>query len=206
MRQRLTRTGGDVPVDDWLAEEGELGWFDDPGEDHWPAVEPPARRPGLIRDRPSPATPETTGRRRRIYVLAAAGLAAAAVVAVAVVTSGGGSSRVSPTVTRPPELPVSSPGTTVSSATGPAQTQPTLKVAVPAGGSLSVGNSGPAVRALQKALAALGFDVGTPDGDFGSTTVAAVIAFQKRHGLKPDGIVGTATVRALKKALTSTNP
>jgi hypothetical protein len=195
--------GGDLPVDDWLAEEGELGWFDDPREDHWPAVEPAGRRPGLIYDPPSSPTPETIGRRRRIFVLAAAGLAAAAAVAVVVVTTGGGSPRVSPTVARPAESPVTSPGTTVPSSTRPAKTPATLNVTVPAAGSLSVGDSGSAVLALQKALAALGFDVGTPDGDFGSTTEAAVIAFQKQHGLNPDGIVGTATARALNKAIST---
>jgi peptidoglycan hydrolase-like protein with peptidoglycan-binding domain len=76
-----------------------------------------------------------------------------------------------------------------------------LHVTVPAGGNLSVGDSGPAVVVLQKALAALHFDVGTPDGDFGSATEDAVIAFQQAHDLKPDGIVGSDTARALNQAL-----
>jgi peptidoglycan L-alanyl-D-glutamate endopeptidase CwlK len=49
------------------------------------------------------------------------------------------------------------------------------------------------VVALQQALKAHGFDPGVPDGDFGHGTEAAVIAFQKSEGLKPDGIVGPQT-------------
>ena len=36
----------------------------------------------------------------------------------------------------------------------------------------------------------LGYTVGNVDGIFGSQTKAAVIAFQKDHGLSPDGIAG----------------
>ena len=58
--------------------------------------------------------------------------------------------------------------------------------------------------ALQKALNALGYDAGTPDGTFGPATEAAVIAFQKANGLTPDGAVGSPqTAQALNKALAS---
>lgn len=36
------------------------------------------------------------------------------------------------------------------------------------------------------------------DGDFGSNTKAAVESYQKRHGLKVDGIVGSKTIASLK--------
>ena len=48
------------------------------------------------------------------------------------------------------------------------------------------------VRALQQALAGNGMAI-DPDGRFGPATEAAVIAFQERENLRPDGIVGPAT-------------
>jgi peptidoglycan L-alanyl-D-glutamate endopeptidase CwlK len=53
------------------------------------------------------------------------------------------------------------------------------------------------VMALQKALAARGFDPGAPDGDFGPGTEAAVMAFQRSEGLAPDGVVGPRTLDKL---------
>ena len=72
---------------------------------------------------------------------------------------------------------------------------------LPPAGRLSVGDSGANVVALQKALAALGLNVGQPDGSFGPTTKAAVAAFQTAHGLTPDGIVGASTAQTLNRAL-----
>src|SRR5215210_6049197 len=57
--------------------------------------------------------------------------------------------------------------------------------------------SGPAVRKLQKRLAALGYDVGPIDGVFRVKTDRAVRAFQKAHGLEVDGVAGTDTMKAL---------
>lgn len=56
-------------------------------------------------------------------------------------------------------------------------------------------------RGIQRALTALGFDPGPVDGEMGKRTKAAVIAFQKRAGLKTDGIVGPVTRSALARAL-----
>jgi peptidoglycan L-alanyl-D-glutamate endopeptidase CwlK len=50
---------------------------------------------------------------------------------------------------------------------------------------------------LQRALNARGFNPGSPDGDFGLGTEAAVIAFQKSEDLKPDGVVGPLTLDKL---------
>ena len=56
------------------------------------------------------------------------------------------------------------------------------------------------MRELQAMLAALGYDVGTVDGAFGSATESAVRAFQTTKGLTVDGICGTATWAALDAA------
>ena len=42
-----------------------------------------------------------------------------------------------------------------------------------------------------------GYYTGSIDGVFGAGTKKAVIAFQKKNGLTPDGIVGAATLKAL---------
>ena len=62
--------------------------------------------------------------------------------------------------------------------------------------SLSIGDRGQQVRRLQEALNARGEELIT-DGIFGASTHAAVVAFQARHGLTPDGIVGPRTRAAL---------
>ncbi len=53
---------------------------------------------------------------------------------------------------------------------------------------LSAGDQGYAVRRLQTALEAAGFRPGATDGRYGAGTVAAVIAFEKAHGLERDGV------------------
>lgn len=62
--------------------------------------------------------------------------------------------------------------------------------------SLSFGDSGPAVKALQQALNAKGADLEV-DGDFGRGTLAAVMDFQASNGLPVDGVAGPRTLRAL---------
>lgn len=57
--------------------------------------------------------------------------------------------------------------------------------------TISKGSKGPEVVRLQQLL-----DV-EADGDFGDVTHIAVIKFQQEHGLKPDGVVGDATWKAL---------
>ena len=67
------------------------------------------------------------------------------------------------------------------------------KIVVPAGQTLSQGDSSAAVTQLQKALAALGLYKGKVDGVFGKDLTAAVTAYQKSKGLTPDGAVGPDT-------------
>src|SRR6266481_6018846 len=54
----------------------------------------------------------------------------------------------------------------------------------------------PAVAALQVTLRHHHVYRGPVDGIIGGTTTAAVIRFQRKHGLTPDGVVGPKTRRA----------
>ena len=67
------------------------------------------------------------------------------------------------------------------------------------GDMLRCGNSGEAVKELQRALTAAGYPV-AQDGAFGPATAGAVKRFQADHGLGVDGIAGAATSGALAKA------
>ncbi|MBR1848780.1 MAG: peptidoglycan-binding protein [Lachnospiraceae bacterium] len=65
---------------------------------------------------------------------------------------------------------------------------------------LKVGSKGAKVEDLQRKLQALGYNVGTPDGQFGQTTKDAVVSFQKTYGLTADGQAGTKTQQAVNSA------
>lgn len=75
----------------------------------------------------------------------------------------------------------------------------------PNNGYLKKGSTGSAVVALQQKLISLGYSVGSSgaDGNFGTGTYNAVIAFQNDHGLTADGIVGPQTQTALDNATPS---
>ena len=60
-------------------------------------------------------------------------------------------------------------------------------------GTLARGDSGAGVTQLQTALKAQGYYTGTIDGNFGSGTLSAVLAFQRANGLKADGKAGSQT-------------
>lgn len=53
------------------------------------------------------------------------------------------------------------------------------------------------VAVLQYLLAQRGFSPGRPDGKFGKRTRKALVAFQRKHGLTPDGVLGPRTARVL---------
>lgn len=59
--------------------------------------------------------------------------------------------------------------------------------------TLNIGSAGPDVKLVQSLLNRIGYNAGPVDGDFGTATQQAVIAFQRNNGLYPDGIVGPAT-------------
>lgn len=65
--------------------------------------------------------------------------------------------------------------------------------------NLRKGDKGEAVKALQHLLISRGFSCGGygADGDFGSATEAAVVAFQCTFGLDADAIAGKKTMSAL---------
>jgi len=59
------------------------------------------------------------------------------------------------------------------------------------------GSKGEVVKQIQKALYGAGFPTGCIDGIYWTMTESAVKAFQLKHGLKADGIVGPATLALL---------
>ena len=59
------------------------------------------------------------------------------------------------------------------------------------------GSTGATVRTIQTKLKNWGYYTGSVDGIFGSRTKSAVQYFQRRNGLTADGIVGSATAKAL---------
>lgn len=88
--------------------------------------------------------------------------------------------------------PTSAPTTTTTTTTVPSYQQ---------AGKLGLGDSGPAVLALQQRLTALGYWVGTVDGKFGDSTQQAVYALQKAAGISRDGIEGPNTAAALTQGV-----
>lgn len=66
--------------------------------------------------------------------------------------------------------------------------------------TLRIGTISDAVRDLQNRLIALGYLTGTADGNFGTKTNLALIAFQKANGLKADGVAGQQTLSKLNAA------
>ena len=67
-------------------------------------------------------------------------------------------------------------------------------------GTCKVGDTGDAVKKVQKRLKALGYYTGSIDGDYGNGTKNAVKAFQKNNGLKVNGNVNSATLKKLNSS------
>jgi peptidoglycan hydrolase-like protein with peptidoglycan-binding domain len=99
-----------------------------------------------------------------------------------------------PTTTRTTAAPTTAAPTTAA----PTTTKPKpKKPAEPA--ELRSGSDGPAVKALQRRLAELGYQVHEADGEFGPETHHAVVAFQKVNRIGRDGVVGPVTRKALDR-------
>jgi len=218
-------TGGSPPSsdprDDWLAESDadDLEWFEPPGSAPRPAASSGARRPGGARSSrgagPVPAGPSELFRRRGI-ALALLALVVLAVV-LAIVAFGGGSGSKNPattvgttTTSTPPTTTTSGSTTTThqtttthSTTTTNSSKPPAGAVTLPATGSMKLGDTGPEVVALQKALTTLGVATLTADGNYGPATEKAVASFQQAHGLTADGVAGPKTVDAINAALSA---
>lgn len=59
------------------------------------------------------------------------------------------------------------------------------------------GSRGNDVKLIQQTLLKYGYFSGTVDGVFGKATYDAVVYFQRKNGLKADGVVGKSTAAAL---------
>lgn len=180
-------------------------WFDEP--------EPPpdawsTRVDRLVRERERTAeiddwveettvrqAPRERSRRKPAPVLLVlAGLAVClllGILAAAGVFSGGGHPHA--LSTRTPPTVQSTPATTTTRTTVASVPVPTAP--------LKPGDTGAAVKTLQRALASAGYSTGTVDGSYGPATKTAVTAFQHAHGLTADGVVGPKTLAALAAAL-----
>ena len=67
-------------------------------------------------------------------------------------------------------------------------------------GTLKKGSKGSEVKKVQQRLKELGYYKSSCDGDYGSVTVTAVKAFQKKNGLNADGICGASTLKKLNSS------
>lgn len=100
--------------------------------------------------------------------------------------------------------PAAPPSTTTGAATAPAPTPPVppkRPTIPPPATTLKPGDTGAQVKALQRALAHLGYPVGAIDGNYGKATQQALASFQRKKGLTADGILGPHTLQALTVAL-----
>lgn len=80
-----------------------------------------------------------------------------------------------------------------------AAAKPSANSSAAASTTVREGDKGEMVKMLQTRLSVLGFlRKSEIDGDFGVITLGAVLAFQHKHGLEKDGIVGPKTWTALK--------
>jgi peptidoglycan hydrolase-like protein with peptidoglycan-binding domain len=77
-----------------------------------------------------------------------------------------------------------------------------VQIKLPKAGE-TIGPQSPAARVeeVQRALVALGFRIGEPDGIYGARTRRAVTRFQRNHDLEADGLVGRQTARAMNREL-----
>jgi hypothetical protein len=187
----------------------------DPGYDDWfDEPEPPTDTQGetarAAHDAddevwvlPEDDEPRRTGRReivvagRTLTTMQVAIIAGSFVVLLIAILAAAGvfssSKAAAPPVTTPTTPPPPKTTSAATTSTTPAATAPTQ--------TLSPGATGSEVKTLQQALKSLGYDPGTPDGNYGPSTESAVSKFQAANGLATDGVVGPATLAKLQQAL-----
>lgn len=169
---------GEGDRDDWFADvepqEGVLETDPPSAEDDWLIQPDTVRRPGA--ELPWLRIAIVVG---ALVVILVAGLAAGGVFS-------GSTSPKTPPIT---SISVNSQTTTSASTSSTVRVLPTT--------TLKPGDTGAQVRALQRALKALGYPVGTIDGQYGPATKTAVAAFQHAEGLTADGVFGPKTLNAL---------
>lgn len=73
-------------------------------------------------------------------------------------------------------------------------TAPPMLYAKPTEALLRVGSVGPQVKTLQQRLKTLGYYRGDVDGQYGTGTKNAVMAFQRDNGINADGLAGPETL------------
>jgi peptidoglycan hydrolase-like protein with peptidoglycan-binding domain len=144
---------------------------------------------------------------RGVPVTVAFWLAAALALAACDGTGGAGAVQGQQPATTPSTAAPTTPTTVAPTTAAPTTAAPTTaapttrpkpsRPAEPA--KLSSGSEGPAVEALQRRLAELGYQVHDVDGQFGPETHHAVVAFQKVNRLGRDGVVGPLTRKALER-------
>ena len=69
---------------------------------------------------------------------------------------------------------------------------------------VKVGSTGATVKTIQTKLKRWGYYTGAVDGIYGAKTKAAVQYFQRKNGLTADGIVGSATAKAMGVSISGT--
>jgi hypothetical protein len=173
----------------------------DPRLDDW--FDEPQPRPG----RPTATAPaaddwldggEARSERRAILDIGALGtrraliaVAGGVILLLIGLAAGGVFSGGSSTPATPATIPLTTASTPTTNRAAPAA--PTTR--------LKPGSKGAQVRALQQALAGLGYSPGKLDGSYGPATQKALASFQRASKLSPDGILGPKTLAALRKAL-----
>jgi hypothetical protein len=190
------------PEDDWFAEpepaaptaratSNDAAWAT--GED---VLEP-------VEDGPSRVGSPRVGRARMFALAVIALLLVAGGILGARWLAGGDDEASPPTssITLPVVPPAPTPPTPQPTPQPTPTPAPPGSIDLPADGTYRPGDEGDSVLAIQQALAALGFYEGELDGDFGSGTEAAVVAFQESQGITADGVVGPVTLEALSQAI-----
>jgi hypothetical protein len=180
-------------------------WFADPDRTPPRRARQPARAPGVGADeddwtavnrRPRRPRPTFAASLPDRWVPVAAGGLLVLILLIGGLALAGAFSSSKPTPAATTTQLATTPATpTTTQATGPTVTAPTT--------ALKPGDTGTQVKALQRALAQLGYTVGKVDGDYGTTTKTAVEQFQTAANLTADGLFGPATRVALIKALKS---